>query len=150
MAGKVEWLVRQRPIEGERADEPKVGDYARRDVVFAPLEEPVGTVRERVAASPYPFALVLSPGDVLLGRLRASQLDCDPTLAAAEVMEPGPSTVRPHRTAAGVARQLAERGLRWAIVTTPEGRLVGVAARDELEAAATAYSVARRGGPDEP
>jgi hypothetical protein len=73
---------------------------------------------------------------VLLGRLRASMLDCDPQLRAEDVMEPGPSTVRPHKTAAGIARDLAERDLRWAIVTTPHGELIGVAARDELEAAA--------------
>jgi hypothetical protein len=62
-------------------------------------------------------------------------LDCDPQLRAQEVMEPGPSTMRPHKTAAGVAQTLAERDLRWAIVTTPRGELIGVAARAELEAA---------------
>jgi hypothetical protein len=51
-------------------------------------------------------------------------------------MEPGPSTVRPHKTAATVAADLAAKELRWAIVTTPEGELIGVAARRELEAAA--------------
>ena len=30
---------------------------------------------------------------------------------------------------------LAERDLRWAIVTDPEGRLIGVARREELERA---------------
>jgi hypothetical protein len=98
----------------------------------------VGEVRERVARSPYPFALVLGPGDVVLGRLRASMLDCAPGLRAEQVMEPGPSTVRPHKTAASVAHDLGEKELRWAIVTTPEGELIGVAARIELEAAATA------------
>jgi CBS-domain-containing membrane protein len=50
-------------------------------------------------------------------------------------MEPGPSTVRPHKTAAGIAHDLAERELRWAIVSTPDGELIGVASRAELEAA---------------
>ena len=104
-------------------------------------------MRERVADSPYPFALVLSIGRVLLGRLRASMLDCDPELEAQEVMEPGPSTVRPHKTAEGIAHELAERDLRWAVVTTPDGELIGVAARTELEAAATAWtSAAARAG----
>jgi hypothetical protein len=135
VAGKVDWLVHQRPIEGERADEPTVGDYARTDVVTCGLEDRVGPVRQSVGGSPYPFALVKSSGGVLLGRLRASMLDCDPDLRAQDVMEPGPSTVRPHKTAAGIAHDLAERDLRWAIVTTPEGELIGVAARAELEAA---------------
>jgi predicted transcriptional regulator len=97
----------------------------------------VGEVRQRVGRSPYPFALVTSPGDVVLGRLRASALDCDPDLRAEQVMEPGPSTVRPHKTAASVAHDLGEKELRWAIVTSAEGELIGVAARKELEAAAT-------------
>jgi CBS-domain-containing membrane protein len=102
------------------------------------LQDRVGRVREQVANSPYPFALVISAGGVLLGRLRASMLDCDPKLPAEDVMEPGPSTVRPHKTAAGIAHDLAERNLRWAIVTTPHGELIGVASRAELERAAEA------------
>ena len=99
-------------------------------------DDAVGGIRESVAASPYPFALVQGERGVLLGRLRASMLDCDPELPASEVMEPGPSTVRPHKTAAAVAADLGAKELRWAIVTTPEGQLIGVAARTELEAAA--------------
>jgi hypothetical protein len=107
-------------------------------MVTCGIDERVGEVRERILASAYPFALVTSPGGVLLGRLRRSALDCDPSLAAQDVMEPGPSTVRPDRQAAGVAERLANQDLRWAIVTTPEGRLLGVAARQDLERAAEA------------
>jgi CBS domain-containing protein len=102
-------------------------------VVRCALEDQVGELRERIGASPYGFALVVSPEGVLLGRVRGSALDCDPALTAAEVMEPGPSTVRPHRSAAKVAKRLAERDLKWAIVTDPEGRLIGVASREDLE-----------------
>jgi hypothetical protein len=62
-------------------------------------------------------------------------LDCDPTLRAEQVMELGPKTFRPHKSAGGVAQELADKDLRWAIVTTPEGILIGVAARRELEQA---------------
>ena len=115
---------------------PIVGHFARDDVVTCGLEDEVGPVGARIQKSAYPFGLVLSPGGVLLGRLRSSMLDCDPRLRAEQVMEPGPKTFRPHRTAAGVAGELAERGFRWAIVTTPEGELIGVASRTELDAAA--------------
>jgi hypothetical protein len=96
----------------------------------------VGGVRERVAASPYPFAVVVSTGGVVLGRLPLSKCDRDPELPVEQVMEPGPKTYRPHKSPAGTAAELAERGLRWAIVTTPEGELLGVASRADLEAAA--------------
>ena len=119
-----------------------MGQHAREDVVTCTLRDEVGRIRELVTASPYPFALVKSADGILLGRLRASMLDCDPELHAEDVMEPGPSTVRPHKTAAGIAEQLAEKELRWAIVTTPHGELIGVAARTELEAVAEKYAAA--------
>lgn len=131
--GKVDWIAHQRPIEGGRAGEAKVGQFARDDVVTCTLQDRVGPVRELVVNSPYPFALVKSATGVLLGRLRRSMLDCDPDLPAEEVMEPGPWTVRPHKTAQGIAHELVTRDLRWALVTTPEGELIGVASRSELE-----------------
>ena len=99
------------------------------------LDDRVGEVRERIAATGYGFALVTTAGGVLLGRLRGSTLDCDPGLRAEQVMEAGPSTVRPDTHAAELAKRLAGRDLRWAIVTNPEGRLLGVASRAALEQA---------------
>jgi CBS domain-containing protein len=133
--GKVDWLAYQRLIEGERADEAKVGEYAHQDVVTCALRDRVGPARALVGGSPYPFALVTSADGVLLGRLRHSMLDCDPDLAAEDVMEPGPWTIRPHKTPETVLDELVRRDLRWAIVTTPGGELIGVVARAELEAA---------------
>ena len=135
MPGKVDWLAHNVPVEGEEAAAPTAGRLARDDVVTCALEDRVGQVRERIGRSPYGFGLVLAPGRVVLGRLRSSALDCDPSLPAEEVMEAGPSTVRPHTDARALAKRLAERKLRWAIVTDPEGRLIGVARRQELERA---------------
>jgi hypothetical protein len=133
--GKVDWLVHRRPVEGSRADEPTVAETARDDAVTCGLSDRVGEVSGRVDASPYPFALVLGASRVVLGRLPSSKMDCDPDLPVEAVMDPGPSTVRPHKTAKGIAEDLAERNLRWAIVTTPDGELIGVASRSELESA---------------
>jgi CBS domain-containing protein len=133
--GKVDWLVNRRRVEGTRADEPTVAGAARDDAVTCSVDDRVGEVRGRVRDSPYPFALVLSSTRVVLGRLPSSKMDCDPELPVEAVMDPGPRTVRPHKTAEGIAQDLAERELRWAIVTTPDGELIGVASRSDLEAA---------------
>ena len=135
MPGKADWLAHNLPVEGKRADVPTAGRVARDDVVTCGLEERVGAVRERILASGYGFGLVTSSGRVVLGRLRRSALDCDPGLRAEEAMEAGPSTVRPDTAAATLATRLTERELHFAIVTDPEGRLIGVARREDLEQA---------------
>jgi Mg/Co/Ni transporter MgtE len=90
-------------------------------------------VAKRIADSAYGFALVMSGGGVLLGRLRASSLDAPPETPAEQLMEGGPSTVRPDLPADELARRLRERDLKTAILTTPEGHLIGVVLRADLE-----------------
>src|SRR6266852_5720175 len=84
--GKADWLAHNLPLEGAGAPEPTPGALARDDVATAGLEEPVGAVRERAARTHYGFALVTSPAGVVLGRLRRSALEGDPSAPAASVM----------------------------------------------------------------
>jgi CBS domain-containing protein len=107
----------------------------RDDAVTCALTDRVGEVHERVNESPYGFALVISAGGCLLGRLRASALEkCDPSSTAEAVMESGPSTVRPDSELAALVKRLHERDLLFAVVTDPEGRLAGVVRRSAAEA----------------
>jgi Mg/Co/Ni transporter MgtE len=87
------------------------------------------TARER---REYGFALVTGRGGVLLGRLRRSALRGDPTATAEQVMEPGPSTVRPDTEPAALARRLSERELTTAVVTDPDGVLLGIVTLADL------------------
>ena len=89
----------------------------------------MGPVRAKVADSPFGFALVTTDNDVVCGRLRKAVLEGDPGARAEDVMEPGPSTVRPHVPLDDLHKRLAERDLRFAIVTTPEGELLGIVRR---------------------
>jgi Mg/Co/Ni transporter MgtE len=132
--GKVDWLAHRLPVEGERAEAPTAGRVARDDVVRCDRRDRAGDVLAQVERSEYPFALVIAGDGMLLGRVRASALRAAaPDTAVGEIMELDPSTTRPHRAARHVAKRLADRDLRWAIVTTPEGRLLGVASRADLE-----------------
>jgi len=101
--------------------------------VTAAIDEPVGTVRARVAASPYGFALVVAGDGTLVGRLRADALAGDPTATAEAVMEAGPSTIRPDRALAELVAVMRGHGLGFMLVTTPEGRLLGVLPRGLAE-----------------
>jgi CBS domain-containing protein len=136
--GKADWRAHGLPVEGEQADLPTAGGLARDDVVTCRLDDPVGPVREQVERSPYGFALVIAEGGILLGRLRGSVMrDAAAGATAEAVMEPGPTTVRADTLAADLARRLTERDLNTAIVSTPEGRLIGVVTRRDLAASST-------------
>ena len=111
------------------------------DAVTCGLTDRVGEVHERVKESPYGFALVISEGRCLLGRLRSSSLEeCDPSASAQAVMESGPSTVRPDSDLAALVKRLHQRSLAFALVTDPDGRVAGVVRRSDAEA-----YLARRG-----
>jgi CBS domain-containing protein len=137
VAGKADWLAHGLPTEGAQAQVPRAHDLARTDVVTARLEEPVGAVGERVARSPYGFALVVAADGTLLGRLRKAALTGDLTgdlMARTEqVMEAGPSTVRADSPLKELTERLGSRRLQTAVVTTPEGRLLGVLRRVDAE-----------------
>jgi CBS-domain-containing membrane protein len=79
-------------------------------------------VGPRIADSPYGFGLVVSTSGVLLGRLRASALNVAPE-----------TTVRPDTPADELAQRLRDRDLKTAILTTPEGHLLGITRRADFE-----------------
>jgi hypothetical protein len=138
MPGKVDWLARDLPREGSNASAPRVADFARHDVVTCGLSDLVDTIAPLVAASPYAFALVLSDSGVLLGRLGERALRADPGTRAEQAMEPGPSTVRAHVEPDTLVGRLDRRRLSTAVVTDPEGRLLGVVRREDLASPADA------------
>jgi CBS domain-containing protein len=101
-------------------------------VVTCALGDELTAVRARVEASGYPFALVVSGTRVVLGRLAGAALEQGQGMAE-EAMEAGPSTVRPDIPVAAVLERLDKQKLDYALVTVPEGKLVGVVSRSEAE-----------------
>jgi Mg/Co/Ni transporter MgtE len=132
VTGLSDWVARGLPREGENSGEPRAVDFAGQDVITCALHDPLGEVRERVEASPYGFAFVVSADDVLLGRLRGTDLEGDPQAAAETVMESGPSTVRADLAPAVLLERLERASLDIAVITDPDGRLLGVVRRENL------------------
>ncbi|MBV9413799.1 MAG: CBS domain-containing protein [Solirubrobacterales bacterium] len=133
MPGKVDWLANNLPVEGDDPEAPIAGRVMRVDAVLCRPTDRVADIRDLIERSPYPFALVTSDDRTLLGRAPSSALDPASDRPVWDVAEPGPKTFRPHVSAGEVAGVLADKGYRWAIVTTPEGRFLGVASREDLE-----------------
>ena len=135
--GKADWLAHNLPVERD-TELITAGQLARNDVVTCGVADQIGDVAPRIAESAYGFALVLSRTGVLLGRLRSSALDAPPDTPAEQRMEAGPSTVRPDTPADQLAQHLRDRDLKTAVVTAPEGQLIRIARRHDLERRSTA------------
>ncbi len=133
VSGKADWMASGLAVEGDAVDEPHAIDLARHDVTTCGLDETIADVRRRVDASPYGFAFVTSADGVLLGRLRKASLEGDQTLTAAAAMEPGPSTTRPDIPPAELLGKLHKADLTTAVLTNPEGKLLGLVRRSDLE-----------------
>ena len=133
-ASKVDYLARGLPREGTKAGEQRAVDLLRDDMVRCGLAYPIEKVRAEVEASRYGFALVVNEDQVLLGRLRHSMLEGDGATKAEEAMEAGPSTIRADTSVEMLRERLEGRGLNFAIVTTPDGVLIGIVCRADLPA----------------
>jgi len=132
--GKADWLACGLPREGKGATVPTVGDLARHEFVTCAPQDRIEDVRQRVRAASQDECLVIYQ-DVLVGRLRATMLDGDGAVTAAEVMESGPATVRANEPLPALIERMQKRNVVRIVVTTPTGRLLGVLLRADAEKA---------------
>ena len=144
VAGKLDWLAAGLPTEGTNAMRPRAADLARKDVPTGRLDEHLEDVRARVGAAGWDACVVVNEARVVLGLLRAAQLQGDPAARLEAVMRPGPSTFRPFVSIEEMARFMIEHALESSPITTSDGRLVGLLRRDD--AVRAAHRGQERGG----
>jgi Mg/Co/Ni transporter MgtE len=110
---------------------PRAGDVARPDVPTCRLEEPIGQVRARVRAAGWDACVVVNDQRVVLGLLRAEELQRGQDEPIEQIMRPGPSTFRPHVLIEELAHFMIHHDLPTSPVTTSDGRLVGLLRRED-------------------
>jgi len=120
------------PIEGTNTQLPRLVDVVRRDAPTCSLAERLGDVRDRVIAAGWDACVVVSQDRVVLGLLRAKELQADPHLLVERVMRPGPSTYRPSVSVEEMRRTMTERNLENSPVTTSDGKLVGLVRKQDV------------------
>jgi CBS domain-containing protein len=131
--GKADWFASGLPKEGRLASVPTIGDAARRDVPTCAPAEKVENARERVRVAGWDACVVVNKERVVLGLLREKEISTDPGATVERVMRSGPTTFRPDVPVGKMAERMRERGVRTVLVTTPDGRLVGLLYRDDAE-----------------
>ncbi len=119
--GKVDWMAYGLPVEGE--DGPFVGQRVAPAQTCRP-EHTAADARALLEESGAEEVIVVAGDDLAVGLLDAEGLEGAPDDAPVlEVMAPVPGSIRPSVTVASLADRDADRVL----VTTSDGRLLGVA-----------------------
>jgi rhodanese-related sulfurtransferase/CBS domain-containing protein len=127
---KTEWLGLGHPYEGDISPSTKAGALADTSVPTCAADATVGDLGEPSDAGP--LTVVLTEDRVVLGTVRTDQLTAGASTPVVDVMAPGPSTVRPSITAEELAQSMDEAGQGHVIVSTLDGKLIGLVRRDAL------------------
>ena len=80
------------------------------------------------------MCVVVNDAGIVLGLLRGESFNADPGTPVEALMESGPTSVRPDVPLADITQRMQRRKAGSILVTTPDGRLVGILQRKDAEA----------------
>jgi CBS domain-containing protein len=129
VAGEADWLAFWLPWEGEAL---LAGHALREDVPTCHVLDRVADVRARLDASIGGFLVALDDDGVVMGVLTDTS-DVRADTVVEDVMVIGPTTIRPSEPLAGVTERMRRRSVDLLIVTSSDGRLLGLLDRREAE-----------------
>jgi len=124
-AGIAEWKAAGLSIDGTEDAGLRVADATRPDIPTALPDEALGDVNDRTVAGGWDEALVVDCDGVVVGRLRGDAWAADATTPVGQIMEAGPTTVRPDGSLPALVGRMEKRGTRLVVVTDPQGVLIG-------------------------
>jgi CBS domain-containing protein len=85
-----------------------------------------------MASDPTGPCPVVNDQRILLGLLRSDAITASGAKTAEEAMISGPVTFRPNVALEEIDRYLTDHKIGHAVVTTPEGELIGLASADDV------------------
>lgn len=90
-------------------------------------------MRDRVSATEgWDVCLVVDAQRVVLGLVSSKALSGDPSVPVEDVMEPAPATIRPNLGIGEMPEYLGKQQIPHAIITTPDGVLIGLLRREDV------------------
>jgi Mg/Co/Ni transporter MgtE len=125
VAGKADWLAAALPSRGESAGVLRAGDAIRGGDIACHVGEELGDSVDRIRAAGKDLCVVVDDRHVVLGRVRGRALTGDSNAKIEDVMQSGPSTIRPDEPLEAVVKTLREGNVKSTLATDPEGRLIG-------------------------
>ncbi len=133
VAGKEDWFGAGWPSEGKAAGVTRVAALADGDVATCAADEKVGEVRARLGGDD-DLCVVVNQRRVVMGLVGRGDLEVDDDRPVVDVMQEGPTTIRPNVPAPVLAEHLEHGSSSTALITTSEGELVGLLRASDLEA----------------
>lgn len=131
----MDWFSAGLPREGDDAEVLRIGDLAHSDVPRAGLDDRSDAMKPRLGD--WDLCVVVGGATVVLGVATEEALASGGNQPVAQIMDEAPTTYRPHTSARDVATAMCEHDQDHVVVTNAAGQLLGVARRQEVEAAAS-------------
>lgn len=131
--GIADWKAAGLPVEGNSPSVQRVSDATRPDVPTCAIDDELGGVRRSTFDAGWDECIVVDDEGIVAGRLRGQAWEADDATTVEEVMESGPSTVRPNALLQDLVDRMSKRPTKLVVVTTPQGQLFGVLLREEAE-----------------
>jgi rhodanese-related sulfurtransferase len=129
-AGKADWLAAGFDTEGTDAGKRRLKQLLKQNVMTCTLKERLGTIRNR-RSDPADICVVINDRNIVLGVIAGDAWEQDSLKTAAEIMESGPHTFRPHSDPSEVLKDMRRLNLENVIVTTSDGELLGAIPKRE-------------------
>lgn len=134
-AGKADWSASGLPTEGQSVDSRRAGNLARGDIETCGLTERADAVRQRLRAKAASICAVVNEQRVLLGHVRAEQVEPNSNYVVEEIMTAGPTTIRPNTPLETVIKFFEAHKPDTVWVTTSDGEVMGLLSREDVERA---------------
>jgi Mg/Co/Ni transporter MgtE len=111
-----------------------IGRLAKRDVPVCELTETIAAVQKKVRGGTWESCVVVNTERIVLGVLQKNVWEEAGTdMPVEQLMEPGPSTFRPHLTRTEMTTYMEKKKMQTALVTTPDGKLLGLLRLQDLQ-----------------
>jgi CBS domain-containing protein len=123
--GKMDWAAFGLPLEKGQDGPVMVIDQIERQVPTCQSDESVGEAKRRARKLGFEICLVVNEHGIVLGLVEKNAWQKDSDIAVETVMDPGPTTLRPSYLIEH-AKELVVKSGREAIITSSDGRLIGV------------------------
>ena len=130
--GKLDWVSSGLSVEGTGASAVHLGAVARGDVPTCRLDEPVSAVQARLGSDSDSPCVVVNDQRIVLGLLKTDVIKAGGSKTVEEAMLAGPTTFRPNVSLEEIYHYLADHQVQYALVTTSDGALIGLASADDI------------------